>query len=165
MSVRTITRLLEHMLWADDRVAESISRQPAASRQAWDLYAHILGAEQVWLARIAGAPQGDVWPDPDPDALDELRRTVQQEYVALVRELDDEGLRESIAYTNSAGNDFESTVSDILHHVFLHGSYHRAQVALLMRAAGGEPATTDYIAFVRGSAAATRDDVRAREER
>lgn len=165
MSVKSITRMLEHMLWADDRVAEGLARQPTASEQAWDLYAHILGAEQVWLARIAGTPQGEVWPEPDPDALDELRRTVQQEYVALVRELDEERLAESIAYTNSAGNDFESTVSDILHHVFLHGSYHRAQVALLMRAAGAEPATTDYIPFVRGAAAATREDAEAGRHR
>ena len=125
----------------------------------------MLGAERVWLGRLAGAPEGDVWPEPHPDALDELRRTVQQEYVALVRELDEEGLEESVAYTNSAGRDFESTLGDILHHVFLHGAYHRGQVALLMRAAGAEPATTDYIAFGRGAAAATRGDAEAPRER
>lgn len=154
----TLTRLLEHMLWADDRVAESLERQPDASEQAWELYAHVLGAEQVWLGRIAGAPQGDVWPEPDPEALDELRRTVRQEYVALVRELDGEGLADEVAYTNSAGRGFESSVGDILHHVFLHGAYHRGQIAMLLRVAGAEPAPTDYIAFVRGAPAATRED-------
>ena len=37
MSVKTITRMLEHMLWADDRVADSLGRQPGATDQAWEL--------------------------------------------------------------------------------------------------------------------------------
>lgn len=158
MQTTTLRRLLEHMLWADDRVAGSLADRPDASEAAWELYAHVLGAEQVWLARILGAPEGPVWPDAGPEGLDELRRSVHDQYVALLRDLADEALEESIAYTNSAGRDFESTVGDILHHVFLHGAYHRGQVAMLLRAAGAEPVPTDYIAFVRGAPAATRDD-------
>jgi uncharacterized damage-inducible protein DinB len=46
----------------------------------------------------------------------------------------------------------------MLVHVALHGQYHRGQVALLLRASGFEPATTDYIAWTRGVPAATRQD-------
>jgi len=38
----------------------------------------------------------------------------------------------------------------------MHGCYHRGQVAMLIRDGGGTPAPTDYIAFVRGAPAATR---------
>jgi uncharacterized damage-inducible protein DinB len=51
-------------------------------------------------------------------------------------------------------------VDDILLHVALHGSYHRGQVALLVREAANKPAPTDYIGFVRGVPAATRQDER-----
>jgi uncharacterized damage-inducible protein DinB len=40
--------------------------------------------------------------------------------------------------------------------VALHGSYHRGQIALLMRQGGGAPAATDYIAFVRDMPAPPR---------
>jgi len=51
---------------------------------------------------------------------------------------------------------FRSRVEDILLHVVLHGCYHRGQVAIALREAGAEPSATDFIAFVRGVPAATR---------
>ncbi|MFL5508025.1 MAG: DinB family protein, partial [Gemmatimonadaceae bacterium] len=59
-------------------------------------------------------------------------------------------------YKNSAGEQFTSSVENILTHVFMHGSYHRGQVASLVRAGGDTPSPTDYIFFTRGSPAATR---------
>ncbi|MGG1633398.1 DinB family protein [Paenibacillus sp. NRS-1760] len=34
----------------------------------------------------------------------------------------------------------------------MHGSYHRGQIALLLRQAGAEPILTDYIIYERQSA-------------
>ena len=67
-----------------------------------------------------------------------------------------EGLSRGSTYRNSAGNQFTSTLEDILTHVTLHGSYHRGQVASLIRSAGDTPSPTDYIFFARGAPAATR---------
>ena len=67
-----------------------------------------------------------------------------------------EGLRREVAYSNSAGVAFHSTVEDILLQVAMHGSYHRGQIALLLRQEGAEPAATDFIGFARGVPAATR---------
>jgi uncharacterized damage-inducible protein DinB len=61
-----------------------------------------------------------------------------------------------ITYRNSAGEEFTSSLEDILTHVAMHGSYHRGQVAAWMRQSGETPTPTDYIAFARGSPAATR---------
>ena len=38
----------------------------------------------------------------------------------------------------------------------MHGSYHRGQVAMLLRQSGAEPLPTDYIVFVRGVPAAAQ---------
>jgi len=62
----------------------------------------------------------------------------------------------------SAGHPYEATVEDILLHVPLHGSYHRGQVATLLRQAGSEPVATDYIVFSRDAPAATRASIPAR---
>jgi len=83
---------------------------------------------------------------------------VRDGFAALAEAITEAELRLSIAYRNSAGDAFQSTVEEILHHVFLHGAYHRGQVAMWLRSAGAEPAPTDYIAFARGAPAATRAD-------
>ena len=57
--------------------------------------------------------------------------------------------RESVAYRNSKGEPWTSTVGDILTHVVTHSAYHRGQVASELRAAGFEPAYTDFIHAVR----------------
>ena len=55
-----------------------------------------------------------------------------------------------IEYVNSKGERWSSAVGDVLNHVLLHSSYHRGQVASELRAAGSEPAYTDFIHAVRG---------------
>ena len=66
-----------------------------------------------------------------------------------------------ITYRNRAGDQFTSTLDAILTHVALHGSYHRGQIAALLRGADQTPNPTDYIAFRRGAPAATRRDAEA----
>jgi uncharacterized damage-inducible protein DinB len=61
-----------------------------------------------------------------------------------------------VTYVNSNGDTFTSLAGDIVLHLCLHSTYHRGQVSLLVRDGGGEPAPTDYIAFVRGAAAASQ---------
>ena len=39
--------------------------------------------------------------------------------------------------------------SDLLHHVAMHGMYHRGQVAQDVRRQGGEPVSTDLIFYLR----------------
>jgi uncharacterized damage-inducible protein DinB len=91
--------------------------------------------------------------------LDGCARLAVENIAALRRLLADatpELLARDVRYTNSAGRTYDSKLDDILLHVALHGTYHRGQVALIVRMAGGVPAPTDYIAYVRGDPAATR---------
>ena len=60
-----------------------------------------------------------------------------------------DGLDQTVPYRNSAGRDFRNSVRDIVIHVTMHGSYHRGQIARLVRASGGEPPYTDYIQYRR----------------
>jgi uncharacterized damage-inducible protein DinB len=151
-----IRSLLDHMAWADDRVLESL-RQPAVPQRALDLYAHVLGAEHVWLARLEQrAPAVAVWPAMTLEECERLARENRDAFRGYADRLTSDDLRRPVHYRNSAGQEFDSAIEDILVHVAMHGSYHRGQVALLVRDAGAEPQPTDYIAFVRGVSAATR---------
>jgi uncharacterized damage-inducible protein DinB len=111
---------------------------------------HILGAEYLWLARLREEPaQLPVWPDLPVEQcaarLGELS-SMWHEYLA------DAGagrVAERVTYTNSKGEEWTSTVEDILTHVTIHSAYHRGQIASDLRAAGQIPAYTDFIHAVR----------------
>lgn len=154
-----IRSLLAHMAWADERILQSL-RQPDLPSRALELYAHVLGAEHVWLARLEQrAATVPVWPIMTLEECTRLAALNRDGYQAYVDRLTSDDLRRTVHYRNSAGVEFDTPIEDILVHVAMHGSYHRGQVTLLVRDAGAEPRPTDYIAFVRGAAAATRASV------
>jgi uncharacterized damage-inducible protein DinB len=149
--------LMAHLRWADDRVRESLERAADAPPKALELYAHVVAAEHVWLSRLRGdTPRVPVWPALTLPESAALARETADGLEALVGRLSDADASSAVTYRNSAGAEFTSSVGDILLHVAMHGSYHRGQIALLLRGAGHEPASTDFIAFVRGAPAATR---------
>ena len=161
----TLRRLLGHLRWADERALAALRAAKPLPERALEIYAHILGAEAVWLARIQAnrmprtRPSGavlPVWPTLTLQQCVPHAEDIHAGFARLLKEVEAPDLAGEIAYTNSAGQSFRSRLDDILLHVFLHGTYHRGQVALLLRQGGSEPAPTDYIAFVRGVPAATR---------
>jgi uncharacterized damage-inducible protein DinB len=150
-------RLFEHMAWADARALGALRKAGGASELAHTELAHVLGAEHVWLARLEGRPaRVAVWPTLSVDACETLARETQTGFRAFLDRQDEAALERTVHYRNSVGAEFDSKVSDILLHVALHGSYHRGKVAAALRGSGAEPAPTDYIGFVRGVPAATR---------
>lgn len=153
-----LRRLMDHLAWADERALSALrAAPPDAAGDARTLFAHILGAEHVWLSRLEGrAPRVPVWPTLSLDQCAELARENRDAFDGYVAGLDPDDLSRRVAYRNSAGNAFEDTVEDILLHVALHGSYHRGQIARSLRAGGAVPQVTDYIGFIRGAPAATR---------
>ena len=67
--------------------------------------------------------------------------------------LDEPELERTFDYLTSEGTRFRSVVADILTQLYGHSFYHRGQIASLVRAAGGEPAKTDFIFWTRESIA------------
>jgi uncharacterized damage-inducible protein DinB len=150
-----IRKLVDHMKWADAATLDALRTSPGTEPRALTLYAHILGAEATWLARIDGrTPDVAVWPSLSVDECAALSARNAADYDALLASLAPDDFAREIDYRNSAGQPFRSTLEDILLHVALHGSYHRGQVALVIREGAGVPVSTDYIAFIRGAPAA-----------
>jgi uncharacterized damage-inducible protein DinB len=142
-------RLLEHDGWANVAALVALREGPAPAKAvAW--LSHIIGAERLWLARIRQEPSAmSVWPDFDLDACAAQLTDLQGEWMRCLDALDEESLYDGVAYRNSKGEFWTSTVADILSHVVLHASYHRGQIAAAIREAGGTPAYTDFIHAVR----------------
>ena len=152
-----LPQLFQHLKWADERVHASLVDAANPPPHTLDLFAHIVGAEHVWLSRIRGEkPEVPVWPKLSLAQCAELGARNADEFLALVESVDETALDGGITYRNSAGDEFTTSLKDILIHVALHGTYHRGQIAAAVRAGGDTPASTDYIALVRGAPAAQR---------
>jgi uncharacterized damage-inducible protein DinB len=151
----TFRRLLEHAAWADRLMLDALLALDPPPSRAWREYAHVLGAESVWLDRLLGRPQRvAVWPELTLAEGRALSETLRAEYDAYGRALDGASLDTLVAYTNSAGQTFETPVADILLQVATHGQYHRGKINLMLRQADHAPVPTDYISFARGVPAA-----------
>jgi RimJ/RimL family protein N-acetyltransferase/uncharacterized damage-inducible protein DinB len=155
--LRHFIRLLGHQAWANGQALDALHRSDPLDTAALALLAHILGSEQVWLTRLRGdAARVAVWPEADPAECRRLATETEIGYREYLFGLAPADLRRMVRYTNSAGQEFTTAVEDILLHVFLHGAYHRGQVAQRLRLDGHSPEPTDYIGFARGAPAATR---------
>lgn len=151
------TRLYKHVEWADTRVLESLRSAQHPQKRGLELYSHILGSEHVWLSRIHGSsPSVAVWPVLTLDECERLGKENVSAFNGLVSRLTPKLFQKPITYRNSAGDQFTSTIEDMLTHVAMHAVYHRGQIAASLRAGGDTPTPTDYIAFARGAPAATR---------
>jgi uncharacterized damage-inducible protein DinB len=146
-----LIRSYEHVYWANNETVRALRNFEGNTDKPLALLGHIAAAESIWLSRITGTDASAVaiWPDLSMEDCERLFTENKQRFDALFESISEPELGNRIVYRNSKGTEYRTSVSDILTHVSLHGSYHRAQIASLLRNGGGVPANTDYIQFVR----------------
>jgi uncharacterized damage-inducible protein DinB len=119
-------------------------RMPAKCAQ---LQSHLFNAHQIWNNRIAPEhkPFGvwDMHPAEEWNAINEVN------YHKTLHILDTVRLDETIYYQNSRGERFKGIARDLLFQVINHTTYHRGQIAMLLRQHDIEPFLSDYIFYKR----------------
>ncbi len=147
--VQRLSRLFEYHHWANDRTAASLAG-PHGEGRALAILAHMGAAGFIWLGRLTGSSSVfPVWPEwPLEEATLKVRASVSgiRRYLEAI---DAAELERVLEYKNTKGEEFRDSVRDILDHVSLHYHYHRGQVATLVARAGGKPASTDFIFYLR----------------
>lgn len=150
MSVQRFRRELSYDVWANREVLRHLQRECSPPANAVHWFAHVLGAQSVWLARLRGTPSAlAVWPQLTLDELETSLAGLGADWTQLLERLTPGELERTITYTNSKGQGHGSRVEDVLVHVLLHGAYHRGQIASALREAGLTPPLTDYIHATR----------------
>lgn len=147
MSTDVLERMYAHMAWADARAVAALRNNPDAPTQALELFSHVLTAEHIWLRRLQGQPAS--YAVFQTLGLDECERVATENAAGFAEVLAAGDRSRAVSYRTSAGAAHTTPLDDILIHVSHHGMYHRGQVALLIRAAGGTPLSTDYIVYFR----------------
>jgi len=123
-------------------------------RRSVTLMAHIVAARRVWLFRLGAERECPQPADffPEGVTLPDLARRVDHMHAAwsgYLSRLDDAAAARPFEYRSFEGEWFRTTVADILTQLFGHSSYHRGQIALLLRSGGFEPVTTDFVYWAR----------------
>jgi len=145
-----LKRLFRYDSWANRETLASLQAAASPPPRGLKVMAHIVAAELLWHARLTGGRAAlGVWPDLTVGQcrtwLDDLDRT----WTSFLNASLPARLPERVAYANSKGESFVSTVEDVLTHVVTHSAYHRGQIAAAVRGAGHQPAYTDFIHAVR----------------
>ena len=145
-----LRRLVAWDGWGNREAIASLRAAAAPPVRALRLMAHVPATERLWLGRLRQDPAPVVvWPE---STLEEC--TAEVEAMARAWPLFLDGpppadLGRTVGYRNSKGQPWTSAVGDVVTHVVIHSAYHRGQVASELRAAGFEPAYTDFIHAVR----------------
>lgn len=138
--------LVLYEMWALGRVLDAVERSPAPRYKAQLIMTHVLNAYRLWHDRMAGKKSSTApWDEHSSEECRKMLSDLESDYSTIFADPPSE----SVAYTNTRGVAFENTCADILQHLILHSAYHRGQVNMLIRQAGGEPAMVDYIVYVR----------------
>lgn len=143
--------LIQYNDWANMRVLITLEQSDFKNERLLQLFSHLISAQIIWLNRIKDIPTSP-FPLWEQYKLRELRTMTEESTTNWLNYMDHhkfETFEEMIFYKNSSEKKFENTIREVITHVVNHSTYHRAQIATLLKEEGIEPPVTDYIVYAR----------------
>jgi uncharacterized damage-inducible protein DinB len=153
-----LARLLEYNVWANHRLLrvsalltlEAFVKNLGASHGGvrGTLF-HIMTTEQMWLDRWMGL-QTAASSENDFDGLIPLRdrwASMEDKRHAWFGALPAAALEQPLRYTSNMGEAFEVPLGRLVQHMVNHSTYHRGQLAILLRQVGAKPASTEMLVW------------------
>ena len=167
MTIDDIRLLYQYDRWANNRVLQATSRLSAEEftrdlggsfRSVRDTLVHIIGGEWIWLRYWKEPPTNSALltslrtrrdllfnPDSFPNGASVQLKwaEVENEQNEFVNGLTDEPLERMLPFRAT-----QVSLAHLMQHMANHSTYHRGQVALMMRQLGAEPVATDFHVFL-----------------
>lgn len=145
-----LIHLFKYNDWATRESANSIKKLETKDENLTELLTHIVSAQNIWINRILKREIFvDPWKKHNTHECISQSTSVTVEWINLLESYNDKDFDTRIEYINTKGEKFVNSVRDIVVHIINHSTYHRAQIAQRVKAAGGKPATSDYIVYQR----------------
>jgi uncharacterized damage-inducible protein DinB len=161
MSPEEIRLLFEYNEWANQRALESAATlvpehftKPMSSSfsSVRDTLAHIWGSEWLWSERFQGRSPSSL-PEagqfPDVAALKARWHEDQLRLNTFVAGLTQHDLNKVHQYRTLTFGEYKNPLWQSMQHMVNHSTYHRGQVATLLRQLHAKPLLTDLIHFYR----------------
>ena len=167
MAVAMVRDLYDYHRWANRRLfdlamglGDAVTRDMGAH---WSfptlkgMFAHIYGADNVWLTRWKGSSPARLLGDADFPTVADLRArwdTLEAEQRAFVDGLGEADLARPVVYKNTSGQEFRVALGPLLQHVVNHATHHRSEAATMITLISGSPPDTGIntyrVAVVKG---------------
>jgi uncharacterized damage-inducible protein DinB len=152
---------LEFMKWADEAFLNALSQVPpdrighdlgSSFKSLFGTLNHVYLAELVWFKRLEGqqnARMADLDSPSDLTALGLAWPGLHQQWIDWSHSLAAEDWQAPLHFRTLQGGESQLPVWQIALHVVNHGSYHRGQVAAMLRQSDIKPPGTDILTFYR----------------
>lgn len=157
MTTDDLLKLYRFNDWANERFFAAAEKIPTADLTAprpcshgslLGTLRHIVFAEWLWLRRWQGLPR-EPWTFDQVD-LPRLWKhclDVSTSRQAFLKSVRNDDLEKRITYTNDAGQKWTYTLGEMMQHLVNHSTYHRGQLASLLREIGVAPPPTDFLVY------------------
>ena len=161
MTHSELKELFAYNAWANRRVVDSISRlgEEQFSRNLGGSHgsirgtlAHLAAAEIIWLERWQGKAGGELLPEKEFDTIAKATRRLTEidvDMMDFINQFPESDLEKSKVYTTTERKSHSNLFRHMFSHLLNHSTYHRGQLAALLRQAGAIPNPTDLIIFYR----------------
>lgn len=161
MRVSDVKRQYAYSQWATTRLlaaAENLSCNELHKQHGTSFGSlhgtldHLYGAERVWLDRWKGSSptaRPSVGPTARPSDFAAAWEKIWTEQNEFLGALSDQSLDRELAYRDLRGAAARASLGDLLFQVANHATYHRGQIASLLRQSGINPPATDFLVFAR----------------
>ena len=167
MNLEQVKLLFSYDTWGNEAIFDAVSalaedtlRKDLGSshRSIFGTLVHIVAAEDIWLARWKGQPNPKLVQEAEFSSLGSLQdfwRQVRRARDSFIDTLTEQTLIEEIRITTTSGEEYRHPYWQMFQHLANHSSYHRGQIASMLRQLGVPPPATDLIRFYRQRARPT----------
>lgn len=143
-------KLYDYEAWANAQVIESALTIEEIPEKVLAIFSHLLAAQKIWYQRLfQGNSDTVVWPSYSPDTWLEESNANASNFTNFIQTLEGDDFQQIIAYKNSKGHAYETSILDIINHVLLHSSYHRGQIIQFIKPHVNTLPWVDYIFYLR----------------
>lgn len=144
-------RLFHFDHWANTEVVASLRSCPVMPEKAVALLGHYL--QEQWVAHKLlttgiATDRTELTEYSFERCIEEIEK-LSSAWKTYLAGKSDQHFESSFTYINAVGKPTDRIVSDLLTDIVDHGTYHRGQIATLVRQAGGEPAKTWFTRWVK----------------
>lgn len=151
--------LFDYHVWANEQLIQHLKTLPSELllQQVSSVFptiahtiGHILAADETWFSRMESKPYHSSSIKVESiSKIEDAEKISFNLYSELRNYLLHTNLEDQIDYKNTKGQQYRNSKYEILQHLVNHGTYHRGNIAAMIRQMGHEGIATDYIKYVR----------------
>src|SRR5258708_25586541 len=126
-------KLYEYNAWANQRVIEILERENVKDENILMIFGPLICAQLIWYNRFKDLPKSplQLWGNYSIFELRSIEAEASRSWLEFINE--EETFDRVLKYTNYVGDYYETNIRDLMAHLVNHGTYHRGQIAVLLR--------------------------------